>query len=96
MATNETPEQIAEAEALAVKRVEAAAAEVAAAATKALSDEATANASGKTVVLVGMSAVFGDVHHPFTHKKFEVGQVSEHEHDVWTKAQVEAGKLTLV
>ena len=93
MANNQTAEQIAEAAAKVEKQVESAAVEVAAAAAKAASDEATAK--GKTVVLIGMSAVFGDVFHPFTHKKFEIGQVSEHEHDAWTKAQVEAGKLVL-
>lgn len=95
MANNQTPEQLAEAEAKVAKQVEDAAAEVAAAAVKAASDEEGAKAKTKTVTLVGMSGVFGDVHHPFTQMKFSTGVVTEHENDAWTKAQIEAGKLVL-
>lgn len=95
MANNQTAEQIAEAAANAAKQVEHAAAEIAAAAAKAASNEEDAKAKTKTVTLVGMSAVFGDVYHPFTHAKFATGEATEHENDAWTKAQIEAGKLVL-
>lgn len=97
MANNQTPEQIVEAAAAAAsKKVDEAAAEVERAAEAARAEEQAALAAkGRVVKLVDISAVFGDVYHPFTQVKFETGAMTPHEIDDWVKAQIDGGKLKL-
>lgn len=50
----------------------------------------------KTVQLHDMKAVYGPLHHPYTHAKFGVDKPVPHELDSWCQVQIDGGKLELV
>lgn len=66
-------------------------------AKEALNSSTSATAGLPEIALgtkVALRAVFGALHHPFTHVVFETDSHKKVEHDAWTELQYKGGKLT--